>query len=146
MNTQVIEDFIEHSSNVPRDVVRICKLVKEVEEMSGNIQNNLDEKKKSFLTIKKQKSEKTEDLKNQIDKDFKKLLDLNDYKTEQIKDIEFLIQQHIKELDQSYIDYEDDYVKTHKTSFIPKTTTNITSKLFSYFLLLFHVLFYYRSV
>ena len=55
MTSHNIEDFIEHSSSVPRDVVRICKTVREVEELSIKKMQELDENRKTFLMNKKGK-------------------------------------------------------------------------------------------
>jgi hypothetical protein len=128
MTSHNIEDFIEHSSSVPRDVVRICKTVREVEELSIKKMQELDENRKTFLMNKKGKGEKTDELKNKIDKEYKFLMELNDYKYEQFKDLDFIIKGHIKELDLSINEYEVEYKQLWKCS------PNINSKLLNFIL------------
>lgn len=116
MTTQIIEDFIEHSTTVPREVVRICKLIKEVDEVTNQKITELDKKRQKFLQNKKIKTENLTDLKAEIDKDHKYLLELNDYKIEHLKELEFVVNLHITEVDASTKDYEDEFRKTHGCS------------------------------
>lgn len=114
MNSQPIEDLMDHSTTVPREVVRICKILKEVDELTNKTNTELDKNRKLFLENKRWKSEKLEELKQKIDKDYKFILDLNDHKLEQLKELEFIINEHIDELNTSYSAYEKDFETIHK--------------------------------
>ncbi len=116
MTTQTIEDFIEHSTTVPREVVRICKLIKEVDEVTNQKISDLDKKRQRFLQNKKTKSENLADLKAEIDKDHKYLMELNDFKIEHLKELEYIVTSHIKEVDISTKEYEDEFRKAHGCS------------------------------
>lgn len=116
MNSQIIEDFIDHSTSVPRDVIRICKLLKQIDETSNKLNVSLDQNRQYYLANKKGKSENLEQIKIKIDSEHKKLIELNEYKVEQIKELEFIIQAHMTELSSSIVEYEKDYRDTWKCS------------------------------
>ena len=116
MNSQIIDEFIDHSASVPRDVVRICKMVKEVEDISNEKLKLLDEERRAFLENKRLKPEKNIELKQEIDKKFKELLDLNEYKQEQLSDLEFIINFHCEDLEKSIKEHEKEFRIQFKTS------------------------------
>jgi hypothetical protein len=116
MSSQIIEDFIEHSTTIPREVIRVCKLIKEVDEITNEKIAELDKKRHKFLQNKKLKSENLTDLKAEIDKDHKYLMELNDYKIEHLKELEYVVKTHIVEVELSTKEYEDEFRKTHGCS------------------------------
>lgn len=113
MNSHSIEDFIEHSTSIPRDVVRICKTVKEVDEMGNQINAELVESRKVLLANKKFKGEKFEENKLKIEKKYHNLLNLSQYKIDQLVDLELIVNNHIIELQNSIKEFEKEYIEQH---------------------------------
>lgn len=107
---QYIEEFVDHSFSVPREVVRLTKLINEIDEMGNKINKRLNENRKLYLQSKKNKLDsKLEEMRKKIDEDTNCLLSLNDNKQENLRELEFIIQTHIKELDNTYNKYKKDY-------------------------------------
>lgn len=107
---QYIEDFVDHSFSVPREVVRLSKLINEIDEMNNKIGKRLNDNRKLYLQTKKNKIDsKLEEIRKKIDEDTNCLLSLNDNKQENLRELEFIIHGHIKELDNTYNKYKKDY-------------------------------------
>lgn len=116
MYSQYIEDFVDHSTTVPRDVIRNCKLVAEEDEISNKVSKRLADNRRQFLQIKRNKGEKHEDLKEKIDQDYNYLLNLNDMKQEALLDIEKIVKKHMEELKSTIEKYEKEYITPYAST------------------------------
>jgi hypothetical protein len=147
MSSQTIEDFIEHSVTVPREVIRLCKLIKEVDDVSNQKMVELTKNRQKFLQNKKVKAENLTDLKSEIDKDHKYLLELNDYKIKHLQELEFIVKSHIIEVNISTKEYEDEFRKAHGCS--PRKCKhnffNFYPKKFYLFLIYIYKIIFFES-
>mmetsp|Transcript_8668 Transcript_8668/g.9027 ORF Transcript_8668/g.9027 Transcript_8668/m.9027 type:complete len:269 (+) Transcript_8668:1-807(+) len=114
MNSQSIEDFIERSSTVPRDLIRLCKIVKEADDLSNRNIGELRENRRTFLGNKKGKGEKNEEFKQKLEKDYKYVIDLSENKLDQLKDLEYMIHAHVKEIDSSIVELDNEFRQMYR--------------------------------
>jgi hypothetical protein len=113
-----IEEFLEMNSSLPRETVRILKLIREIDEkiISNDIfnvlqdnQKNLQEQRKKFTMYykTKNKNEKIEqDLLKQIDKEHENLIYLSNHKIELVNEANYLIEYHSKKLNEIIENFE----------------------------------------
>jgi len=107
--SQYIEDFVDQSFNIPRDIIRACKLIEEIDDMSNKISKKLAENRKTYLQNKRNKSEKLDELRNTIDKDYQTLLQLNDQKMSNINEVDFLSKVHLEDLEKVIDRYKSEF-------------------------------------
>jgi hypothetical protein len=110
--SQYIEDFVDQSTVIPRDIIRISKLIEEIDHTSIKINKKLNENRRIYLQNKRIKADKTEelkDLKELINKDCKIVLELNQQKLENINEMEFLSKIFLEELSSVAQKYEKDF-------------------------------------
>ena len=89
-----IDKFLDITNNIPREIVRLLKLYKFVEERFCEINTSLKGLRNRYLNSIKTKDSKDSEIKIQIDKYYKELLSLSDYKQNLIKDIEYILENH----------------------------------------------------
>lgn len=90
-----IDKFLDLTATLPREIVRMLKLLKEVEERSKEINNNLQSEREKYLQKLKEKENKNNGDNEsliKIDKLHKELLVLSDYKQEIIKEIKYILE------------------------------------------------------
>ncbi len=107
--SQYIEDFVDQSFTIPRDIIRACKLIEEIDDMSNKLSKKLAENRKTYLQNKRNKSEKLDDLRNAIDKDYQTLLQLNEQKVSNINEIDFLSKVHLEDLEKVIDKYKSEF-------------------------------------
>lgn len=102
MNNEVIDDFVDQSSSTTRDLVRLCKLIKEADSICNNKIKSLEDNKKSFLMNKRNNFQKSNEreLRTNIDQDCINIKDMFVYKSEILKDLKFMIENHHKKLNE----------------------------------------------
>ena len=111
MYSQYIEDFVDQSYSVPRDIVRICKLISEIDDISNITNTSLVENRRLYMQYKKSKTEKADEIKEKIDNDYNKLLDLSNMKLEHVKELEFIADKHYNELSTTVEKYKKDFLQ-----------------------------------
>lgn len=114
--SQYIEDFVDQSFTIPRDIIRACKLIEEIDDMSNKINKKLTENRKLYLQNKRNKSEKLDDLRDTIDKDYQTLLQLNEQKQSNINEIDFLCKVHLEDLDKVIDKYKSEFASENWNS------------------------------
>ena len=87
-----IDKFLDVTTNLPREIVRILKLYKIVEERSRNINTKLKALRVNYLKEIKEDDQKTEEMLIPIGKYYKELLTLSDYKQELIKELKYILE------------------------------------------------------
>ena len=99
-----IDAFLDLTATFPREIVRLVKLIREVDERSAEYAKRLDEELK--LSLAKQKlhskhnTQYLTDLHNKIINDYKISMSLSSYKLQIINELNYLIYDlHIKEVD-----------------------------------------------
>jgi len=107
--SQYIEDFVDQSYSIPRDIIRMSKQIEDLDDMSNTINSKLTENRKVFLNNKRNKADKQDELKEQIDKDYQLLLVLNQQKMDNIKEMEYLCKIHLETIGVVAERYEKDY-------------------------------------
>ena len=113
MNNEVIDDFVEQSSSTTRDLIRLCKLIKEAEVIYNRKIDNLEDNKKTYLTNKRnnfQKSNESE-LRTNIYQDCINIKDMFMYKMEIMQDLKTMIDSHHKQLNTVISLSEDQFLK-----------------------------------
>ena len=88
-----IDKFLDLTTNLPREIVRILKLYKFVEERSRNINTNLKSLRLKYLKEIKERESTTKEMLIPIDKYYKELLTLSDYKQELIKELKYILEE-----------------------------------------------------
>lgn len=114
--SQYIEDFVDQSYSIPRDIIRMSKQIEDLDDMSNTINLKLTENRRIYLNNKRNKAEKQEELKEIIDKDYQLLLALNQQKMENIKEMEFLCKIHLDTIGVVAEKYEKDYASENWNS------------------------------
>ena len=99
-----IDAFLDLTATFPREIVRLVKLIREVDERSAEYAKRLDEELKLFLAKQKLHSKHNTqfltDLHNKIINDYKISMSLSSYKLQIINELNYLIYDlHIKEVD-----------------------------------------------
>jgi hypothetical protein len=110
--SQYIEDFVDQSTVIPRDIIRISKLIEEIDHISNKINKKLNENRRIYLQNKRVKADKFEelkDLKELINKDSKIVLELNQQKLDNINEMEYLSKIFLDELSSVAQRYEKDF-------------------------------------
>ena len=88
-----IDKFLDITNSLPREIIRILKLYKFVEERSRHINTSLKESRLKYLNkMKTNDTKEDEKMKNEIQNYYKELMDLSEYKQNLIKDLEFIIE------------------------------------------------------
>ena len=88
-----IDKFLDITNSLPREIIRILKLYKFVEERSRHINTSLKESRLKYLNkMKTNDIKEDEKMKNEIQNYYKELMDLSEYKQNLIKDLEFIIE------------------------------------------------------
>ena len=89
-----IDKFLDVTAPLPRKIVRLLKLLKEVEEQSKKLKIKLQKEREEHIQKLKdnnfKNNESTSSLKS-IEKQNKELLTLSDYKKEIIKEIKYIL-------------------------------------------------------
>ena len=110
--SQYIEDFVDQSTIIPRDIIRISKLIEEIDQTSIKINKKLTENRRIYLQNKRNKADKPDelkDLKELINNDSKTVLELNQQKLDNINELEFLSKLFLEELSSVAERYEKDF-------------------------------------
>ena len=89
-----IDEFLELTANLPREIIRLLKLIKEVEERSNEIDENLKDNREKYLLSYKTNQIENSDLLNKIKEQNSTLISLCDYKKEVVKELEYLLLQY----------------------------------------------------
>ena len=90
-----IDKFLDLTAPLPREIVRLLKLYKVVEERCRDINTNLKNERESYLQKIREKEIKNNELstlKSSIEKKFKESLTLSDYKQEILKELEYIFE------------------------------------------------------
>ena len=87
-----IDKFLDLTNNLPREIVRLLKLYKSIEEYSREINTLLKGLRIKYLNAMKTKDSKENEIKIQTEKYYKELLNLSDYKQNLIKELEYNIE------------------------------------------------------
>ena len=88
-----IDNFLDLTANLPRQIIRLLKLNQMVEEKSRNIKDNLKEIRTKYLKDFKEKNEKEyEDIINLNNNYQKELLNLSDYKLNLLEELNYIIE------------------------------------------------------
>ena len=87
-----IDKFLDVTTNLPREIIRLLKLYKSVEERSRNLNTNLKNLRVRYLKEIKEKDQNTKEILIMIDKNYKELLTLSDYKQELIKELKYILE------------------------------------------------------
>ena len=115
-----IDAFLDLTATLPREIVRLVKLIKEVDERAAEYAKRLGEERKLFLTKQKSHSEHNNqfltDLHNKIKNDYKIAMSLSSYKLQIINELNYLIfDLNLKEVD-DIIEKGEKEVKEHEGS------------------------------
>lgn len=86
-----IDEFLDLTVNLPREIVRLLKLIKEVDEKSNDINILLKESREKYLSTMKTNQIANNDLLNKIKEYNSTAISLCDYKQELIKEINYLL-------------------------------------------------------
>ena len=88
-----IDEFLDVTSILPRDIVRLLKLIKEVDEKSVETNKKLSENRRVYLTKLQSKSSEKEvtDLFNSIYSSYLTAISLSLTKEEIIKELQYLL-------------------------------------------------------
>ena len=82
-----IDKFLDITSNLPREIIRILKLYKFVEERSRHINTTLKESRLKYLNkMKTNDTKEDEKIKNEIKNYYEELINLSEYKQNLIKE------------------------------------------------------------
>ncbi len=113
MNNEVIDDFVDQSTSTTRDLIRLCKLIKEAEVIYNRKIDNLEENKKTYLMNKRNNFQKSNEreLRTNIDQDCINIKDMFMYKIEIMKDLKTMIDSHHKQLNTVISLSEDQFLK-----------------------------------
>ena len=88
-----IDKFLDVTTNLPREIVRLLKLYKFVEERSRNINESLKNIRIKYLKDLKEKNQEEENIfKITHDKKYKELLNLSDYKQSLINELKYILE------------------------------------------------------
>ena len=85
-----IEEFLDLTVNLPREIIRLLKLLREVDEKSNKINTFLKEKREKFISSIKT-NQNNDDLLQQINEEYSNAISLCDYKKEIIKEVHYLL-------------------------------------------------------
>ena len=89
-----IDSFLDVTANLPREIVRLLKLYRTVEERSKNINDNLTSlRQKHLREIKemKNKIQTNEEIMSINDKYYNELLNLSEYRQKLIEELEYIL-------------------------------------------------------
>lgn len=91
-----IDEFLDFTSILPRDVIRLLKLIKEVDEKSVETNKKLTDSRKLYLSKQKTKSGEKDinDLYNTIHSNYLTAISLSLTKEEIIKELQYLLFTH----------------------------------------------------
>ena len=88
-----IDKFLDTTANLPREIVRLLKLYKFVEQRSRNINESLKNIRIKHLKDIKEKNQEEENIfKITHDKYYKELLNLSDYKQSLINELKYILE------------------------------------------------------
>ena len=88
-----IDKFLDTTANLPREIVRLLKLYKFVEQRSRNINESLKNIRIKHLKDIKEKNQEEENIfKITHDKYYKELLNLSDYKQSLIDELKYILE------------------------------------------------------
>lgn len=118
-----IDAFLDLTATFPREIVRLVKLIKEVDERSAEYAKRLGEERRLFLAKQKSHSQHNTqfltDLHNKIINDYKISMNLSSYKLQIINELNYLIYDlHMKEVD-NIIEKGDKEVKDQQGGTLP---------------------------
>lgn len=87
-----IDQFLDATANLPREIIRLLKLLQFVEKKSKNINDKLKDLRINYLKNINQKSEKEEEGILSLNAQYlKELMNLSDYKLNLIEDLKYII-------------------------------------------------------
>ena len=104
-----IDDYLELTQLLPRDTIKILKLIREIDEKSVsnfNFSNNerftkiITENRNKSLNIHKQKGKIDADILKQIENDFSNLTNLSEHKIELVNELNYLQEFYLKKLNE----------------------------------------------
>ena len=86
-----IDEFLDFTVNLPREIVRLLKLIKEVDEKSNEINLSLQENRKKYLSSMENNQIINHELFKQINEQNSNAISLCDYKKEVVKELQYLL-------------------------------------------------------
>ena len=86
-----IDEFLDFTVNLPREIVRLLKLIKEVDEKSNEINLSLQENRKKYLSSMENNQIINHELFKQINEQNTNAISLCDYKKEVVKELQYLL-------------------------------------------------------
>ena len=88
-----IDKFLDVTANLPRKIIRILKLIKSVEELYQNKNDNLNELRNNYIKTIKENNQIDEEILKLNKQYFKELLNLSDYKQNLIEELKYILKE-----------------------------------------------------
>lgn len=116
-----VDSFFELTANLPREIVRMLKLIKEVDEKSVEMNKALSDNKKIYLSKHKIKndfvnSQQLAELYNKIDQDYQTCISLASYKIQLINELHYMVFDNNMNEINKIIEKGEKEVKIHEMS------------------------------
>lgn len=125
-----VDSFFELTANLPREIVRMLKLIKEVDEKSVEMNKELSDNKKIYLSKQKIKNDfvitqQLAELYNKIDQDYQTCISLASYKIQLINELHYMIFDNNMNDINKIIEKGEKEVKIHEISNNQKVINNV---------------------